>query len=273
MPMRDLSNSPVTARRIRALLVGMVTAGIATGAATADDSVSRPRVEPSPSWEVSLASYVWASGMRGTVATLPPAPPVGINIGFDKVLQNLDGGIMGAGELRHGRYIFAADVIYAKLSASVNPKGPGFTSASIETSSFVGTFLAGYRVVDDARLTVDAMAGIRATSVWTEVSTTSLVPILNITKGESEAWVDPIVGGKVRYAFADDWYLTGWGFVGGFGVSSKLTWDLFAGVGYQINHRYSVVGGYRALGIDYVSNGYRYDIIQHGPIVALTARF
>jgi len=63
------------------------------------------------------------------------------------------------------------------------------------------------------------------------------------------------------------------GFIGGFGAASKLTWDVFAGVGYQFNPRFGVVAGYRALGVDYSNKGYVYDVVQHGPLVGLVGRF
>lgn len=263
-----------TGARPFAFARSVAVALMAMAAAWAPTSTRAQQPPPgTPSWEISSASYIWAAGMRGNLATLPPAPAVSVNIGFDKVLQNLDGGIMTAAEFRFGRTMFVADILFAKLSAGVNPKGPGFSSVSMETSSLVATLAAGYRVIDDERLKLDAYLGLRGVTVWTEITTTSLIPALNIVKGETEGWVDPVVGMKLKYALNDAWYLSAWGFVGGFGVSSNLTWDAFAGVGYVINPKMSVLAGYRGLGIDYKANGYVYDVVQHGPLVAFIARF
>lgn len=44
--------------------------------------------------------------------------------------------------------------------------------------------------------------------------------------------------------------------VGGFGAASDFAWDVLAGVGYEWNQSFSVVGGYRALGVEYGSGGF-----------------
>jgi hypothetical protein len=44
----------------------------------------------------SATLYGWASGISGRMRTLPPLPAVHVNIGFDKVLQNLNGALMAS---------------------------------------------------------------------------------------------------------------------------------------------------------------------------------
>jgi hypothetical protein len=61
--------------------------------------------------------------------------------------------------------------------------------------------------------------------------------------------------------------------IGGFGVSSDLGWDAFAGLGYEFNDRFSMVGGYRALGVDYTNDEFVFDVVQHGPIFGGVYRF
>jgi opacity protein-like surface antigen len=56
-------------------------------------------------------------------------------------------------------------------------------------------------------------------------------------------------------------------------VGSKFSWDVFGGIGYNINDRYSVIAGYRGLGVDYANDGYVYDVVQQGPIIGLKAHF
>jgi hypothetical protein len=61
--------------------------------------------------------------------------------------------------------------------------------------------------------------------------------------------------------------------IGGFGAGSDLTWDVLAAAGYQWNDRFSLVAGYRALGVDYDKDGFVYDVVQHGPILGAVFRF
>lgn len=195
--------------RIAAALMFASGPGASPGQA-ADPAVTVPPAAL-PSWEITVAAYGWASGLSGDAATMPPAPAIKIDIGFDKVIRNLEGALMAAGEFRYDRYLVVADVLYARLGNRVSPRGPLFDSARLETSSFTGTLAGGYRLVDDARFSLDALAGIRATSVWTEISTTSRVAALNRVWSETETWVDPIVGVKMRFNIDQSWYLIGWG--------------------------------------------------------------
>jgi len=98
-------------------------------------------------------------------------------------------------------------------------------------------------------------------------------PPAGINISDDEVWVDPMIGVKGRLQGASPWYLTAWGMIGGFGVSSDLAWDAFAGIGYELSDRWSLVGGYRGLGVDYESDGFVFDVIMHGPIVGGVFRF
>ena len=49
---------------------------------------------------------------------------------------------------------------------------------------------------------------------------------------------------------------------GGFGASSDFMWDLYAGIGYDFNDRFSAVLGYRGTGVDYENDGFLYDVVR-----------
>ena len=68
-------------------------------------------------------------------------------------------------------------------------------------------------------------------------------------------------------------YLTSWGMIGGFGVSSDFTWDVMAALGYDVHDKISMIGGYRALGVDYSNGSFLFDVVQHGPILGAVFRF
>ena len=94
-----------------------------------------------------------------------------------------------------------------------------------------------------------------------------------VSANDSETWVDPLVGIRGRANISESFYLTGWGMIGGFGVSSDIMWDVFGGLGYQFSDSFAVVGGYRALGVDYENNGFVYDVVQKGPMLGGVFRF
>jgi hypothetical protein len=70
------------------------------------------------------------------------------------------------------------------------------------------------------------------------------------------------------------------GDIGGFGVGSDLTWQLFAGYSFDFAVWQSILHGlvgYRALAVDYSqdsgTNQDNFDLIVHGPVVGLSFRW
>jgi hypothetical protein len=94
-------------------------------------------------------------------------------------------------------------------------------------------------------------------------------------------WLDPFVGVRLRHQIAPGKELTFSGDVGGFGVGSKFSWQLVGAYGWDIcvknNVTWAAVIGYRALYVDYAQGAgltrYQYDMLQHGPIIGISARF
>ena len=80
-------------------------------------------------------------------------------------------------------------------------------------------------------------------------------------------------GLKGRVALDEDWSLTAWGIIGGFGASSDFMWDLFGGVNYEVNDWFSLNAGYRGSGVDYENGGFVYDTVMHGPTLGLVFTF
>lgn len=77
-----------------------------------------------------------------------------------------------------------------------------------------------------------------------------------------------MIGAKMRMqGDSSPLFFKGWAMIGGFGASSEIDWDVFGGVGYQISDRMSVLGGYRAVGVDYEGDDLLFDVIQHGPMI------
>ncbi len=91
--------------------------------------------------------------------------------------------------------------------------------------------------------------------------------------GASLSWVDPFVGFRARYQIDDQWHFAFRGDVGGFGVSSDLTWSLFAAVGYQYSDRITVECGYRYLATDYRAGDFVYDLAIKGPFIGVAIQF
>jgi hypothetical protein len=88
-----------------------------------------------------------------------------------------------------------------------------------------------------------------------------------------KTWVDPIIGFRVHHDITDKFFVRALADIGGFGISSDLTWQAMASLGYRINDKASVGLGYRAISTDFTSGGTTYDVTSHGLLLGLEYRF
>jgi opacity protein-like surface antigen len=233
--------------------------------------LAAPAAAQSSGWSFALSPYLWMKGLNTSVGTAWGT--VEVDKSTSDLISDLDLAYMGFFEARNGRWGLIADLFYARLSQSRGtPLGLLFSRARLETEAKELSAYAAYRVEDNERVTLDLMAGFRVSSVDIDLSLSpGLLPGRHM--GVSETWVDPVIGGRARVALGDEWFATAIADVGGFRGDSDLTWQVFASLGYQINPRWSVQGGWRYFSADKEIEGRDFKIDLSGPLIGFTARF
>lgn len=253
-------------------LAALCLAGLASTAQAAD--VAAPETG---GWSFTAAAYLWGSGIEGQAGILG-LPPQDVDLSFGDLFENLDFAAMGLAEARNGPFVLGMDLTYSKVSANVDNPREGkviiVDSLDVETTSWMVTGYGGYSLIDNGAVRLDAIAGARLWSVDTEISANSELTLVDgRSVNDGATWVDPLVGAKLRVDLASDVYAAAWGMVGGFGVGSDLMWDVMAGAGYQFTENFDVFAGYRAVSVDYSDDGFVYDMVQQGPVLAAVFRF
>lgn len=238
--------------------------------ACADDSGDYLRRDD---WQLNISPYVWAAGLKGTVAAVDGLPPIEIDAGFNDILRNLDLAAMTFAELRYQRFAAYADIIYTHISAdSETERQVLVDDIDVTNEMFIGTFGGAYRALEGDRGFVDLLAGARVWSVDTSVKLDG--GLLGDRRIEdNQNWVDPIVGVKGRFAVGAGFSLYGLAQAGGFGAASDITWDVFGGALYEFNDTVSAIAGYRHLEVDYRNGAFHYDVELSGPVIGATIRF
>jgi len=217
--------------------------------------------------------YIWGTALTGRSSTLPPLPETDIDISFSDVLKDFDGGIMGATEMRAGRWSVIGDVLFTQVTPKGNLPGPASADAKVRSRSLTLQADALYRFHQSEFLNLDAGAGLR---FWYLDNKLTIDPGLlrnGVSHSESEYWVDPVIAGRVNARIAGPWSATLVGDVGGFDVGSQLTWQFIGTLNYQWNEDLSLRLGYRALSVDYKQGDFLYDVRMQGPIVGVSYRF
>lgn len=122
-------------------------------------------------WSFTLEPYLWAIGMKGQMG-VKGNPPSAVDFTPRTILQHLDWGVFGRGEVRRGRWGLLADGFFAQLSASGSPSGGLYRSLDLTVQQGMGLLALAYRVFDKKNGFVDVYAGARYNFVGLDLSGT-----------------------------------------------------------------------------------------------------
>ena len=193
---------------------------------------------------------------------------------FSDILDVLDFAFQLHGEARKGRWAVMVDPTYLKLSEDADAGG---ADVKLEIQQWVVDVAGWYRPYEralsgDRVLALEVLLGGRYTSVDQELE------IVGLGKGsDTQQWIDPIVGGRLITDLTNKLAFSLRGDIGGFGISSDVTWNITGLLGYRFTNLLSLWGGYKALGTDYTTGSgsdlFTYDTVTHGPVFGLGFRF
>jgi hypothetical protein len=264
-------------------------------------------------WRIDITPYGWMPSLNGTSTVKGHSADVDASFFGDIIHRKIPKelfGLMAAFEARNDRFAILGDFVYMKLGASkggarsisLDPRLTLGVSAQLDaTVKLIITELAGaYELVRwgsaaGSTTSLDIYGGGRLwwqeaeASLWIDASLSFLLPRRTFTLSGSRAfassgdvtWIDPMVGLRLRHQFVPGHELTLSGDVGGFGVGSEFSWQAVGAYRFQLGRSHGIdwsgMLGYRALYVDYSKGAgdtlYQFDMLQHGPIVGISARF
>lgn len=258
---------------------GIVTAiGIALGGLTAapapaaDLPTRKPAPAPIPepplpsTWQFEVTLYGWASSVAGNTGfgalpTLPYYAP------FAKLLEHLQGGLMGAVVARNDRFIFGLDAIWSKIGGSGTIRNTnnalygGQTDLVLEEG--VVTAFGGVRVpLAIPNLDLYGTLGARYFYSGTKLTVSGPLGLFNGTQSVNKDWIMPVAGFTAQYRFNDRWFTNVLADLGGW--SNSATGQALASVGYKWTPNIATTLGYRVM--------YTYDRQDNGVNLAFEPR-
>ncbi|MCZ6783714.1 MAG: hypothetical protein O7G30_10450 [Proteobacteria bacterium] len=236
----------------------------ATGPALADQE------KKGKQWSVEIVPYLWVASLDGEVG-IPRVGTIPVSATFNNVKDNLDTGFAGTVDIRFRRWHLLSDNFWIRLKDDVVPGLPIFTRADIESEFAYGTVGVGYELPLKTSFAWDVYLAARWWHVNTGVALQAIGPIPPLLGRASETWADAVVGTRLRYSITDSWRVAAAADVGA--GDSDLTWQVEAGVTYMFNDHVGLTGAYRFLGVDYSSESFVYDVMQHGLLVGLNLGF
>jgi opacity protein-like surface antigen len=247
-------NHTHTTRKYTAAALGVAALTLALSVAPAQED----------QWKFSTAPLFWATSIEGDMTVR--GTTVDVDLPFEDLADVTEFGFATHLELQKGKFGLYANPSYTKLEGDGQaPGGP----ATFEQDFWLvhgGIFFNLVEPQGDRPLTLDLTLGVRYLNVETELT----VPLDTLTS--STKLLDPTVGLRMKKNLTEKISLNVAGDVGGFGISegdtSDFSWQALALVGYDINEKFTILGGYRGVGIE-TSEGSGvdekgFDLVMHG---------
>ena len=266
VPATSMANGPSGAARL-----APAAASIASLDAVAHSDEQEAANPGNDGWEVLVVPYLWASDMKADIST-PQGEGVDIDQSFTEILSDIKFTFMGPLQARRGRFVTVQDLIFLSMeSKDEGDIGPGLVEAEVDMRVITTTHLAGYRVVDKGPLFLDLMGGARIVSIKADLDLSG--PLQTVERDSSATQVGPVIASRFRVPFSEKWALELYGDLGGFGVTSDLSWQLLGTVQYEVSDHWLLGGGWRHFSAEQDKNGFKIDMTMSGPFLAFGYRF
>ena len=299
-------------------LVALFIFGVISGPARAADLRSNGAYEqPTPvssGWEFRITPYAWAPSVNGDVTVRGHTVDIDMsfwdlfNSGNSKVELESLLALMGYVEARKGPWGIYGDVVWgnfdfsggavkqrnpiADLNVSARAKaGLGYEITMAEGGlTYEVANWGGPTLIDSSRSAWRRSvleSRTRSFSRGRQLRRSRQSRIRKVGFARCSAIRHARMGrpvrriARLRHELAPGKELQFLGDIGGFGVGSDLTWQLFAGYSFDFSLWQSTLlhglVGYRALAVDYTqdsgTNKNNLDLILHGPVVGLSFRW
>lgn len=238
------------------------------------------RAQTGPGGDVvfTLAPYGWLTGLSGTIGVR--GLQANVDASFADLSKYLNiAGMIHADFLYRDTFGILGEVNYAQLGDQASAKR---VTLDGQMGLFLSDVAAYYRLCSGVLgkegappSSLDLLAGIRIWSLAMHLK--SETALNNRSAFKQTAWVDPVVGLRAKLRLTEKWGFELRGGVGGFGLSSAITWDAMALLAYTFWEHGTAFLGYRAVGVNHDQGGgqnyFKFNAVLSGPIIGAAFKF
>ncbi|BHH82130.1 hypothetical protein [Desulforhopalus sp. 52FAK] len=228
------------------------------------------------SWDVEAQLYLMGTSIDGDAA-IGRAQGVDVNVDFNTILENLDlAGMVHFEAIHASRWGIALDYSFMDLSADLTgPKG-GVADAGVRQGVLQVDLL--YRMPIH-KGNIDWITGVRWWDNDIDLTVDTTVLPGSVHASVEEDWIDLFIGARWITHINDSLDFMLRGDIGGFGLESELTGQLYGNVRWNLNDSWAIDIGYKAVWVDYESGNkgrpgyFVYDTVTHGPMLGIIYKF
>ena len=219
-------------------------------------------------WKYFLEPYVMFPEMNGSVG-IGELPVTDVNASVGDIFRNLQFGAMLYAEAGNDKWAITTDLLYMSLKQDVSP-GILIEGGNARAKQLGWEFAGFYKI---CRF-FDAGVGARINSINSELNVnvrTGANESTPVNKSITKTWVDPFIVTRM-HSDAEQKFI--WQLrtdIGGFGIGSKLAWQIQAYAGYRFSKLFQLTGGYRFISLNYDKGSgadrFLYDMNTFGPVI------
>ena len=214
----------------------------------------------SDDWHVTVEPYFMGAAMSGPVTVR--GHEASVDLSASQIIENLQFGVMGMVMARKGNWGFGGDAIWMALGTTVQNTNVDFSEGAF---AFYGLRRLG--------AAADVTFGLRVNTLQGDLTFKEL----DRTFSQNKTWVDPIVGLVLRTPADRRVYMKLYSEIGGFGVGSDFSWQLFPTVGFKVADSFALDFGYRWLDNHYTQGEgderFVWDVLAQGPVIGFGFHF
>jgi hypothetical protein len=204
-------------------------------------------------WQFTISPYLWVASIYGNTGA--DGVDSGIDTGYTFLsLDNLEGAFFVTASASKGRWAIQTDVVLLKFGDNFTV-GPLATEINLDGS--VLELSAAYRPGSFEH--TELIFGVRQVSLEIDIS---------LTPGpqgiQKENWLDPLIGIRHIRPLGERWRAIFRADLGGFGVSSDLTFNAIVGADFNMTKHSSLFLGYRYLTLDFSEDDFLADLTADG---------
>jgi hypothetical protein len=225
----------------------------------------KDRQEKEDGWEFIISPYLWAPMQKGK--TIVGDSESDIDLEFNDIWDALNFAGMLDFQVNKGPWGFQADVLYGDLKDD-DTVGP--FDLDFGARLWIAEATGSYELTEHWKV----LAGVRYYNVHVDIDVDGP---LQLSGDKTEDWFDPIVGTAVSLPITDRLSFDAIGDIGGFGLGSDLSYQLWGYLEYRLGEVPSVVLGYRHINWDYKTGSgttnFEMDTYITGPFLGLRLYF
>jgi hypothetical protein len=256
-------------RSMRAACAICLSMTLVAGVCSADDAAA----EANDLWDVQVGLPFWATGLDGEVGVRGRSAHVDED--FSDIVDILDFAIGLNTEVRYQRrWLFFANMSYVQTTADAEPGrrlAGTIDEVQLKQKEYDVDFGIGYNLFPHSAFRIEPFVAGRVT--WLDAEISLAVPGTNPEFDGSKAWADPIVGVMLKFPANSFLSFFAEGDIGGFGVSSDLTWQINAGGELKLGRHFYSRLTWRHQETDLEDGDFIYDVRKSGPQLELGFRF